>query len=115
MTHRTLIERLARHLAADRPDTWTDHIEHAASLLAILKDPDEAMREAGDETHWRAMVDAALRARWTLAQAGSSDTSAGGTDEEGEIDLTPAAVSHDHADWVHMHSDATQQDKGTSS
>ena len=48
MEERSLIERLARHLAADRPDQWAARADDAATILAILKDPDPAMREAGD-------------------------------------------------------------------
>ena len=46
MEHRPLIERLARHLAAT-PDDWPAHVEDAASILAIVKQPDDAMRAAG--------------------------------------------------------------------
>lgn len=101
---RPLIERLARHLAAGEPDAWQAKVEDAASILAILKQPDAAMREAGDEAHWRAMVDAALRTRWEVAPAGArdDDVHAPGADEEGEIALTPQAVSRDHADWTHV-------------
>ena len=61
MENRPLIERLARHLAADEPDAWPARVEDAASILAILKEPDAAMREAGDMAAWGAMIDAARR------------------------------------------------------
>lgn len=102
MEQRTLIERLARHLAAGAPDQWPDRVEDAASLLAILKEPDAAMREAGDPEAWRAMIDAALRERWDVAPAsGGDDATPGGFDEEGEIRLSRDAVTDGQANWVH--------------
>jgi hypothetical protein len=98
-----LIERLARHLAKEHPDNWPHHVAGAASILAILKDADSAMREAGDLTIWQRMIDAALRERWTVRQPGADATSPGGADEEGDMRLTPEAVGHDRADWVHIH------------
>lgn len=105
MIQSALIERLARHLAAGKPDDWPARVEDAASILAIVKEPDAAMVEAGDDSVWRAMVDAALRARWDVAPTGEQHAEQGvsGADEEGEIALTPAAVSHDRADWTHVH------------
>ncbi|BBF71091.1 hypothetical protein [Sphingomonas bisphenolicum] len=108
MENRTLIERLARHLAAAHPDDWSSRIEDAASILAMLKEPDAAMRAAGDTGIWSAMIDAALRERWAIAQATTDPAAAdpvdsGGSDEEGEIRLTSDAVGHDRADWVHLH------------
>ena len=103
MEERTLIERLARHLAAGDPDRWQDRVEDAASLLAILKSPDGTMREAGDERIWEAMIDAALRERWSVASTAGSGESLAGTDEEGEIALPPDGVSGNRADWVHLH------------
>jgi hypothetical protein len=103
MEDRTLIERLARHLAAGAPETWPARVEDAASILAILKEPDSTMREAGDGATWIAMVDAALRARWSVPQAPAGSDTPGGADEEGDIRLTPDAVGHDRADWVHLH------------
>ncbi|MFC3441928.1 hypothetical protein ACFOKF_12190 [Sphingobium rhizovicinum] len=102
MEDRSLLERLARHLAASTPDRWPDHVANAASILALIKEPDSAMRAAGDATHWGLMIDAALRERWTLPHS-SEDVSNDGADEEGEIRLTPQAVGHDRADWVHLH------------
>ncbi|BBD96924.1 hypothetical protein SAMIE_1004250 [Sphingobium amiense] len=97
-----LIARLARHLAKDRPDDWPGHVEAAASILAILKDADEAMREEGDLAIWQRMIDAALRERWTMRQPGADGTSPGGADEEGDMRLTPDAIGHDRADWMHI-------------
>ncbi|CAM8644718.1 MULTISPECIES: hypothetical protein [Sphingobium] len=103
MENHTLIERLARHLAAAAPGEWQARIEDAASILAILKEPDAAMREAGDVGMWGAMIDAALRERWAIAQPAAEPNEFGGSDEEGEIRLTSDAVGHDRADWVHLH------------
>lgn len=100
---RTLLERIARHLARNNPDDWQSHVPDAASLLAIMKEPDAAMKDAGDGDHWRAMIDAALRQRWEIAPGSGGDESHGGADEEGEIRLGRDAVSHDRADWVHVH------------
>jgi hypothetical protein len=105
MENRPLIERLARHLAADQPENWPARLEDAASILAILKEPDAAMREAGDGSAWAAMIDAALRERWSLEQTASETEPPLGTDEEGDMRLTPDAVSHDRADWVHVHNE----------
>ncbi|NML09166.1 hypothetical protein HHL08_03225 [Sphingobium sp. AR-3-1] len=103
MEDRTLIERLARHLAAADPSGWQARIEDAASILAIVKEPDAAMREAGDVGTWGAMIDAALRARWAIAQPAADLSESGGADEEGEIMMTSDVVGHDPADWVHLH------------
>ncbi|WP_150290331.1 hypothetical protein [Sphingobium estronivorans] len=103
MEQRSLIERLARHLATPDPDRWQDHVEDAASLLALLKSPDDAMSKAGDGRIWEAMIDAALRERWTLAPASQANEPLAGTDEEGEIALPPGHVGGNHADWVHLH------------
>lgn len=103
MEQRTLIERLARHLAGNEPDRWQDRVEDAASLIAIMKNPDDTMREAGNESIWQSMIDAALRQRWAVASAGGSEEPPAGTDEEGEIALPPDSVSSNRADWVHLH------------
>jgi hypothetical protein len=104
MEQRALIERLARHLSADQPDRWTDRVEDAASILAILKEPDAAMMEAGAGEIWRSMIEAALRQRW---QAASTREKAhpelpAGADEEGELTLSEKAVGGDPADWIHL-------------
>lgn len=103
MEDRSLIERLARHLAAADPDNWPARVEDAASILALLKEPDAAMRAAGNADAWREMIDAALRERWSVARLAADEDAPSGSDEEGEIRLTPDAVRGDHADWVHLH------------
>lgn len=103
MEQRSLIERLARHLAAGKPDLWQARVEDAANIVAIMKEPDAAMREAGDEGQWRAMIDAALRERWQIAPVSSGDGSDGhGFDEEGEIRLPEHADTDRRASWVHV-------------
>jgi len=107
MEQRSLLERLARHLAAGNPDLgpdrWQDQVEDAASLLAIIKSPDDVMREAGDERVWQAMIDAALRERWAVAPAAPAVEPPGGTDEEGETPLPPDSIGGNRAEWVHLH------------
>ncbi|BAV64286.1 hypothetical protein [Sphingobium cloacae] len=99
-----LIERLARHLSADRPDEWASRLEEATSILAILKDPDEVMTQAGRGDIWRSMIDAALRQRWQVvpAQAKAQEELPVGADEEGEFTLPEKAVGGDPADWIHL-------------
>jgi hypothetical protein len=48
------------------------------------------------------MIDAALRQRWAIASAPAAEPP-GGTDEEGDIPLTPDIVSGNRAEWVHLH------------
>ncbi|MES2173591.1 MAG: hypothetical protein V4523_06530 [Pseudomonadota bacterium] len=103
MEDRSLIERLARHLAAADPDAWPTRVEDAASILALIKEPDTAMRDAGDGDTWRAMIDAALRDRWSVSHSPIHGDGPAGSDEEGEISLPSDAVGHDRADWVHLH------------
>lgn len=105
MTQSSLIERLARHLATGTSRPWESRLEDAASILAILKEPDAAMIDAGDDGVWRAMIDAALRERWSVTPPASGEGEVVGADEEGEIALTKDAVSHDRADWTHVHRD----------
>lgn len=102
MTERSLIERLARHLAADAPEQWPDRVDAASSILAIVKDSDAAMRAVGDQGVWERMIDAALRERWTVPQSAAEPGAPGGADEEGDMRLSPDAISHDRADWVHI-------------
>ena len=105
----SLIERLARHLATQGDRAWGDCLEDAASLLAILKDPDPAMAAAGDARIWGRMIDAALTERWALGEAmtgAPGDTPPPGSDEEGEIALGPDQVeqgARQRASWVHVH------------
>ena len=105
MEPRSLIERIARHLAGAQPDRWPDHVEQAGSILALAKEPDAAMRQAGDTVTWGAMIDAALLQRWDGAHTPAScgDHPAAGADEEGETPLSPDGVGRDQADWVHLH------------
>jgi hypothetical protein len=101
MEHRPLIERLARHLAAT-PEDWPARVEDAASILAILKQPDSAMMAAGDAAAWEKMIDAALRERWTVTPPAADADPPAGADEEGEIRLSADAVGDNRADWVHL-------------
>src|SRR3546814_18984443 len=62
----TVIERLARHLAlacTDEADdgaeglpAWHGQVAHAATSLALMKEPDEEMAREGDGEIWRRMV-----------------------------------------------------------
>lgn len=103
MEERSVIERLARHLAADDPADWQSRVDGARSILAMLKEPDAAMREAGDESAWRAMINAALRERWSVAAGNAEDGPRPGTDEEGEFSLHRHGVTDNRAEWVHIH------------
>lgn len=97
LEQRTLVERVARYLATrkvepmpSQADTWPNHIEAAASLLAIIKDPDPRMLEVGDLNIWQKMIDAALVERWALDKALGEGRGhpPGGSDEEGEVPYT---------------------------
>lgn len=102
----TLVERLASHLAlqAGHADP-ADHVDEAASILALIKEPDAAMIGAGDARIWRRMIDAALVARWT-AGAGlgvAPSPPPAGTDEEGDVPFDPAgALVEDRTSWVQV-------------
>jgi hypothetical protein len=103
-----LIGRLARYLAStsgprQEARSWGECVEQAASILALMKDPDTALAEAGDDITWRAMIDAALIARWDVDRALKSDSKAppGGTDEEGDMRLRHSAVDGtDRPSWI---------------
>lgn len=102
---RTIIERIARYMASrqEQPAPWPHHVEEAASLLALIKDPDAAMIQAGDAAVWRHMIDAALVERWEIPGAidGPSETIPGGGDEEGDVPLTRRGVTEDKtASWI---------------
>lgn len=102
---RTIIERLARHLAtqASAPDHWRDKIDEAAGILAVIKLPDETMREAGDADAWTRMIDAALVARWELGPSPAPPPPPGGTDEEGEVPFKPSFdLEPDDRSWVQV-------------
>lgn len=100
LEERTLVERLARYLATrkvepmpSQADAWPNHIEAAASLLAVIKDPDAHMLEVGDLHVWQRMIDAALVKRWNLDKAlgeGRGEPPSG-FDEEGEVPFTEHA------------------------
>jgi hypothetical protein len=102
---RTIIERLARHLAtqASSPEDWRDRIDEAAGILAVIKLPDETMRESGDAEAWTRMIDAALVARWELGPSPMPPPPPGGTDEEGEVPFPPSAdLEPDTESWVQI-------------
>ena len=47
--------------AADLVDLhWPDHVDDAVAVLKTLREPDDAMRAAGDAEMWEAMVRAAI-------------------------------------------------------
>src|SRR3546814_12600572 len=76
---------------------------HAATILALMKEPDEAMAREGDGDIWRRMVDAALRARWDLDAAlhGPAEAPPGGTDEEGDMPINAGDMQKkDPASWL---------------
>lgn len=97
----TMIERLARHLAAGDGVNWPQRVDRAAGIIALMKTPDQEMSEAGNETVWRAMIDAALRQRAGLPGTNSDPPMGAGTDEEGEVAL-PDNLSPDNQQggWV---------------
>lgn len=99
----TLIERLARQLAAGDGVDWTRRIDRAAGILALIKIPDSEMSKAGDEAVWRDMIDAALRQRAALPGPVDNGPARAGTDEEGETALPddPSPRHHDGG-WVQL-------------
>lgn len=78
-SNRPLVERVARVLAgaahssnaegsdpsaAEKVDrVWPEHLNQALAVLHTMREPDEAMAEAGDADTWRAMVEAAIAQR----------------------------------------------------
>ena len=44
--------------AVDR--TWPDHLDQAMAVLHTMREPDEAMADAGDAETWTRMVETAL-------------------------------------------------------
>ncbi|WP_070151917.1 hypothetical protein [Sphingobium phenoxybenzoativorans] len=99
------IDRLARYLGTTKPVDpydWSGLLERASTIIAVLKDPDSEMVAAGNGDTWRAMIDAALVGKWDIAGAmDAAHHAQKGTDEEGEIELTPeAARNADQASWV---------------
>lgn len=54
--------------AGDRVDSiWRDYVEDARSVLRTLREPDQAMAEAGDVAMWERMIRAALEAEGASA------------------------------------------------
>ena len=51
------------HAAADVDRTWRDHLNQAQAVLHTMREPDEAMAEAGDAETWTRMVETALGRR----------------------------------------------------
>jgi len=47
--------------AVDR--TWPDHLDQAMAVLHTMREPDEAMAEAGDAVTWTRMIETALGGR----------------------------------------------------
>jgi hypothetical protein len=78
-SNRPLVERIARVLAGaahssnaegsdpsagDKVDlVWPEHLNQALAVLHTMREPDEAMADAGDGEIWSRMVDAALAQR----------------------------------------------------
>lgn len=104
MAMQTIIERLAHYLAnrSGLPASDAAVIDEAASILALIKDPDPAMEAVGDGDLWRRMVDAALIERWdtpgALAQAYAAPDP--GSDEEGDVSVSRR--EEDAASWVNI-------------
>ena len=78
MSETPLAERIARVLAGaahssnalgsdpsagDKVDlAWKEHLGQALAVLHTMREPDQAMAEAGDPEVWTRMVEAAIRA-----------------------------------------------------
>jgi hypothetical protein len=78
-SNRPLVERIARVLAGaahssnaegsdpsagDKVDlVWREHVNQALAVLHTMREPDEAMADAGDPETWTKMVEAALAQR----------------------------------------------------
>jgi hypothetical protein len=78
-SNRPLVERIARVLAGaahssnaegsdpsagDKVDlVWREHVNQALAVLHTMREPDEAMADAGDPETWTKMVEAALAER----------------------------------------------------
>ena len=79
ISNQPLAERIARVLAGsalssnadgsnssagDEVDrAWPDHLDQAIAVLHTMREPDEAMANAGDAETWTLMVETALRGR----------------------------------------------------
>jgi hypothetical protein len=107
MPLQTIVERLAHYLA-NRSGLAADDaavIDEAASILALLKDPDPAMEAVGDGDMWRRMIDAALIERWKVpgALAPAHSPPEAGSDEEGDVPVHKSNIQQgDAASWVHV-------------
>ena len=76
VSNTSLVERIARVIAGrvvsinaggedpsagDRVDSiWRDYRDDALSVIRTLREPDQAMAEAGDVETWERMIEAAL-------------------------------------------------------
>lgn len=101
-----LVQRLAHYLAqkAGGGDA-AGFADDAASILALIKEPDQAMIDAGDAATWRAMIDAALVARWEtgIGLGEAAPPPPAGTDEEGEVPFDPGrGLVEDKRSWVQV-------------
>ena len=79
VSEKSAVERVARVLAgaalssnAEGSDpsagekidlAWREHVNQALAVLHTLREPDEAMANAGDADVWRKMVEAAIGER----------------------------------------------------
>ena len=83
-SHRPLVERIARVLAAtahssnaegsdpsaaDKVDqVWPENVNEALAVLHTMREPDQAMAAAGDTGTWSRMVEAAIAQRIDVPQ-----------------------------------------------
>lgn len=85
VSHLTMVERIARVLAArsasvnaqgDDPsagptvdESWHLFTDHALSILRTMREPDPVMAAAGDAAMWERMVEAALNVERAVAKS----------------------------------------------
>lgn len=55
MAGRPLAQRQSRSAAIDVDIEWTDMVEDAPAILKTIREPDQAMADAGDPAIWEAM------------------------------------------------------------
>lgn len=76
VSHRSIVERIARVLAGQQISAnaegseesaarqvdaaWQDHLMQAVAVLRTMREPDQAMAAAGDPAVWERMILAAL-------------------------------------------------------